>query len=106
MANMKILIRILFVIFIANGIYCLGSNNCCNFPKNENITKEGNIIAESLVNYDWYNTKENLILKIFEKNNNDVFTSEGNEDNISFELDKDNNTKIKKQDEAQDPLKN
>ena len=30
MANMRMLIRIVFVIFIANGIDCLGSDNCCD----------------------------------------------------------------------------
>ena len=50
MTNMRTLIRIIFVIFIANGIDCLGSNNCCNFPKYENIIKDENITAKSLVN--------------------------------------------------------
>ena len=102
---MRTLIRIVFVIFIANGIDCLGDNNCCNFPKYENNSKNGNITAESLVNENWFNAKENLVLKILKRKKN-IFTSTENEDKISFKLDKDNNTKIKKQDEAQDPLKN
>ena len=94
MVNMRMLIRIVFVIFIANGIYCLGSDNCCIFPKYENIIKYENITAESLVNEDWYNAKKNIVLKIFKKENDNVFTSEGNEYKISFELDKDNNFKM------------
>ena len=99
MANMKTLIRIVFIIFIAKGIDCLGSNNYCSFPEYENIT------AESLVNDDWYNAKEDLILKIFEKNNNDVFTSKGNEDKILFKLDENVKLKITNQDETEDKLK-
>ena len=99
MANMKTLIKIVFIIFIANGIDCLGSNNYCSFSEYENIT------AESLVNYDWYNAKEDLILKIFEKNNNDVFTSKGNEDEILFKLDENDKLKITNQDETEDKLK-
>ena len=40
MVNMRMLIRIVFAIFIANGIDCFGSYNCCNFPKDENIIKK------------------------------------------------------------------
>ena len=76
MANMRILIRIVFVIFIAKGFDSLGSNNCCNFPKYENIIKNENITAESLVNEDWYNAKKNIVLKIFKKKNDNVFTSD------------------------------
>ena len=78
MANMRILIRIVFVIFIANGIDCLGSDNCCNFSKYKDISKGENYIVESLVAKYWYINKENKpILKIFEKKNNDVFAYEG-----------------------------
>ena len=105
MANMKMLIRIVFIIFIAKGIDCLGSNNYCSFSEYENIIKDEDIIAESLVNYDWYNAKEDLILKIFEKNNNDVFTSKGNEDKILFKLDENVKLKITNQDETEDKLK-
>ena len=70
---MRILIRIVFVIFIANGIDCLGSYNCCIFPKYENIIKDENITAKSLVNIVWYSTKKNLVLKIFEKKENGIF---------------------------------
>ena len=62
MVNMKTLIRIVFVIFIANGIDCIGSDICCNFPEYENITKEGNITAESLVNNNWYNIQKNNLI--------------------------------------------
>ena len=94
MVNIRILIRIVFVIFIANGIDCLGSNNCCIFPQYENIIKDENITAESLVNAVWYNDKGNIILKIFEKKDNNVFTSKGNEDKISIKSDKEGNYKI------------
>ena len=105
MANMRILIRMVFAIFIAKGIDCIGSNNYCSFSEYENIIKDEDIIAESLVNYDWYNAKEDLILKIFEKNNNDVFTSKGNEDKILFKLDENVKLKITNQDETEDKLK-
>ena len=143
MANMKTLIRILFVIFIANGIDCLGEvcDNCCDCFKDKKDKKkdeeeneekdvkkdekkdkedkkqdkkeekkdeeekkeEGNITAESLVNEDWNNFKDNPpVLKIFKKNSN-IFISTGNEGIISFELEgKDNNFKIKIQDGKED----
>ena len=115
MAKMRILIRIVFVIFIANGIDCLGSDICCIHTKYENISKEGNIIkdeniiAESLVNKDWFNAKkDNPVLKIFKKeDDNDIFTSTENEDKISIKLEEKDNPKIaylqKKGEE--DPLK-
>ena len=115
MAKMRILIRIVFVIFIVNGIDCLGSNICCIPHKYENISKEGNIIkdenniAESLVNKDWFNAKkDNPVLKIFKKeDDNDIFTSTENEDKISIKLEGKDNPKIaylqKKGEE--DPLK-
>ena len=87
---MRILIRIIFVFFIANGIDCLGSDICCIPPKYENIIKRENNIAESLVNTDWYNAKnKNLVLKIFEKEGNgNVFISKDNKYKISIEFDK------------------
>ena len=56
---MRKLIRIVFVIFIANGIDCLGRicDNCCDCFKE----KEKNITAESLVNKDWYNAKKKIL---------------------------------------------
>ena len=41
MANMRMLIRIVFVIFIANGIDCLGGvcDNCCDCFKEKKIKK-------------------------------------------------------------------
>ena len=69
MANMKMLIRIVFVIFIANRIDCLGGvcDNWCNCFK-EGIKEDENNTAKSLVNTGWYNAKkENLVLKIFKK---------------------------------------
>ena len=101
---MRILIRIVFVIFIANGIDCLGRicDDCCDcFKEKENIT------AEFLVNKDWYNAKENKpVLKIFEKeDNNGIFTSEGDGDKISFKFDEKDNLKITDQNENEDKLK-
>ena len=149
---MRILMKIVFIIFIANGIDCLGEvcDNCCDCfkgkekkekqeeeeeneeinedkeKKNEKIEgdkkdenkekekkdekiegeeneEEGNITAESLVNEDWNNFKDNPpVLKIFKKNSN-IFISTGNEGIISFELEgKDNNFKIKIQDGKED----
>ena len=99
---MRTLIRIVFVIFIANGIDCLGSDNCCDNCCDCFKEKK----AESLVNKDWYNAKkENLVLMIFKKNNNDVFTSKVDGDKISFKLDEKDNSKIAYQDENENKLK-
>ena len=116
MTNMKTLIRIVFVIFIANGIDCLGRvcDNCCdcfkekeeenndenNDEKNdekeyEEIKDEGNNTAISLVNDAWYNAKENKpILKIFEKEGNKDFPSKDNGDKILIKLEGNNKLKI------------
>ena len=99
---MRILIRIVFVIFIENGIDCLGSDNCCDNCCDCFKEKK----AESLVNKDWYNAKkENPVLMIFKKNNNDVFTSKVDGDKISFKLDEKDNSKIAYQDENENKLK-
>ena len=122
MANMRTLIRIVFVIFIANGIDCLGEvcDNCCDCLKDkkedekkdeekedeekedekieeyEEIKEDKNNTAKSLVNDAWYNAKENKpILKIFKKKaDNDIFTSKENGDKISIKLDEKGNFKI------------
>ena len=129
MTNMRILIKIVFVIFIAKGIECLGKvcDNCCDCFKNkeenekikkeekkeenkdeeikeyEEIKDEGNNIAKSLVNNVWCKDKKDFILKIFKKKDN----NEDNGDKISIKLEGKDNTKItylqKKEDE--DPLK-
>ena len=102
---MRMLIRIVFVIFIANGIDCFGSvcDNCCNCFKEE-IKEDENNTAKSLVNTGWYNAKkENLVLKIFEKNN-DVFTSTDNKYKISIKSDEKGNHKIVYQDESEKEL--
>ena len=126
MANMRILIRIVFVIFIANGIDCLGKDcdNCCdccdcfkkkdeNEDKDENekieeyeeIKEDENNTAKSLVNDDWYNAKkENLVLKIFKKKTDNVFPSTGNEDKNSIKLKGKDNTKIAYLQKKGDPL--
>ena len=120
MVNMRILIRIVFLIFIANGIDCLGRvcddccDNCCycfkgGIKEDEEIKKNKNNPAESLVNKDWFNAKkDNPVLKIFKKeDDNDIFTSTENEDKISIKLEGKDNPKIaylqKKGEE--DPLK-
>ena len=91
---MKTLIRIVFVIFIANRIDCLGEvcDNCCDCFNCFNKKK-----AESLVNTDWCKAKEDIVLKIFTKEDDNVFTSKGNEDKISFKLDEKDNSKIDRQ---------
>ena len=125
MANMKTLIRIVLVIFIANWIDCLGGvcDNCCDLcdcfkEKDENeeikeyeeIKDDTNNIAKSLVNWFWFDDKEknkenDLVLKIFKKEDDDFFPSKDNGDKISIKFDeKDNNFKIKNQNEAKEPL--
>ena len=130
---MRTLIRIIFVIFIANRIDCLGGgcDDCCDCLKNkkednkkeeikenEKIGGEGeeekkedekkedeNITAESLVNGFWLDNKKGLVLKIFKKKENDnVFTSTENGNEISFKLDENDNPKIKIQDGKEDEL--
>ena len=103
---MKMLIRIVFVIFIANGIDCFGSvcdnccDNCCDCFKREikeyeEIKEDKNITAKSLVNDDWYYTKKNnLVLKIFKKKDDDFFPSKNNGDKISIKSDEKGNPKI------------
>ena len=106
---MRILIRIVFVIFIANRIDCLGGvcDNWCNCFK-EGIKEDENNTAKSLVNTGWYNAKkENLVLKIFKKedDNDNIFTSKDNKYKISIESDEEGNHKIVCQNEAGDELK-
>ena len=118
---MRILIRIVFVIFIANEIDCLGKvcDDCCDcFKEKEEDKKEGikedeeikedeNITAKSLVNKDWLKAKkEKPILKIFEKedDNGNVFISKDNKYKISIEFDEKGNPKIADQNKVGDPL--
>ena len=100
---MKTLIRIVFVIFIANGIDCLGSvcDNCCDCFKDKDENEE---IAISLVNDNWYKHKECFVLKIFEENN-DIFTSKDNKYKISIKLEGNNNPKITCQNGLENKLK-
>ena len=106
---MKTLIRIVFVFFIANRIDCLGGvcDNCCDCfncfkDKDENekieeyeeIKEDENNTAKSLVNKGWYESKKNLVLKIFKKKADIAFSSKDNGDKISIKLGKDNNPKI------------
>ena len=116
---MKTLIRIVFVIFIANGIDCLGGvcDNCCDCFKGkkeeeeikeyEEIKGNENITVKSLVNKDWYKAKEknkenNLVLKIFKKkDDNDI---QDNGDKISIKLKGKDNTKIAYLQKKGDPL--
>ena len=115
MVNMKTLIRIVFIIFIANGIDCLGSvcDNCCDCLKDkkeeDEIKGKKNNTGISLVNHNWYQSKKkDLVLRIFEKEKekekDNVFTSTGNENKISIKLDEKDNSKIVYQDEAEDEL--
>ena len=108
MTNMKTLKRIVFVIFIANGIDCLGGvcDNCCECLKEDEKKEDENITAESLVNKGWHDHKEGLVLKIFKKeDDNGIFTSEDNGDKISFKLDEKDNPKIAYLQENEDKLK-
>ena len=113
MANMRMLIRIVFVIFIANGIDCLGGvcDNCCDCFKEkkedkkeerkeyEEIEDDKNNIAESLVNFFWFDYKKkyienNLVLKIFKKKNDNTFPSKDNGDKILIKSEEKGNPKI------------
>ena len=114
---MRILIRIVFVIFIANGIDCLGRicDDCCDCFKEENeeinknkeIKEDENIIPESLVNDAWYNAKKNKpVLKIFVKEGNgNIFTSTDNKYKISIKSDEEGNHKIAYQNKSKQELK-
>ena len=120
MVNMRMLIRIVLVIFIANGIDCLGGvcDNWCNcFKEKEEDKKEEikeyeeikdkNNIAKSLVNWFWFDDKEknkenDLVLKIFKKKDDKVFPSKDNGDKISIKLEENNNPKIAYQKGAED----
>jgi len=115
---MRMLIRIVFVIFIAKGIDCLGGvcDDCCDCfeekDKNEEIKeyeeiKDKNNIAKSLVNWFWFDDKEknkenDLVLKIFKKKDDKVFPSKDNGDKISIKLEENNNPKIAYQKGAED----
>jgi hypothetical protein len=67
MVNKRILIRIVFVILIANEIECLGGvcddyfDDCFDF-----FNENGIFTSDYLVNKHWYEAKKNgLVLKIF-----------------------------------------
>ena len=116
MTNMRMLIKIVFVIFIANGIDCLGGicDNCCDclncfkdkdenekieeyeeIKEDEDFIKDEKITAKSLVNDNWLKAKEkNLVLKIFKKKGDEVFPSKDNGNKISIKLDEKGNPKI------------
>ena len=134
MANMRMLIRIVFVIFIAKGIDCLGGvcDDCCDCFKEkkeeekkgenndenndkeikeyEEIKEDENNTAKSLVNDNWYKAKEenkenNLVLKIFKKKDDNAFQSKENGDKISIKLAENDNSKIEYLQENEDKLK-
>ena len=114
---MRMLIRIVFIIFIANEIDCLGGvcDDCCDCFKGvikeyEEIKEDENNTAKSLVSDDWFKAKENnkennLVIKIFKKKDDDAFPSKENGDKISIKLEEKGNPKIAHQDEAEDKLK-
>ena len=85
MANMRMLIRILFVIFIANKVVCFGGicDNCCNCFKDKNIT------ANLLVNNNWYNSKngKDFVLELFNKTSENEYENW----NIKIKIKKENN---------------
>ena len=110
------LIKRVYVIFIANGIDCLGGicDNCCDclncfkdkdenekieeyeeIKEDEDFIKDEKITAKSLVNDNWLKAKEkNLVLKIFKKKGDEVFPSKDNGNKISIKLDEKGNPKI------------
>ena len=112
MVNMKTLIRIVFVIFIANRIDCLGSvcddfcgcRDCLKKKEYEEIEGDENNPAKELVNKDWFKAKKNKpVLKLFIKEENGVFKD--NENKVSFKLEGNNNPKIAYLNGNEDPLK-
>ena len=112
MANMRMLIRIIFIIFIAKGINSLGSVyddfcGCCDCIKKngyEEIEGDENNPAKELVNKDWFKAKKNKpVLKLFIKEENGVFKD--NENKVSFKLEGNNNPKIAYLNGNDDPLK-
>ena len=82
---MRMLIRILFVIFIANKVVCFGGicDNCCNCFKDKNIT------ANLLVNNNWYNSKngKDFVLELFNKTSENEYENW----NIKIKIKKENN---------------
>ena len=112
MANMKMLIRMVFAIFIAKGIDCLGCvcddfcgcRDCLKKKEYEEIEGDENNPAKELVNKDWFKAKKNKpVLKIFIKEENGVFKD--NENKVSFKLEGNNNPKIAYLNGNEDPLK-
>ena len=103
---MRMLIRILFVIFIANKVVCFGGicDNCCNCFKDKNIT------ANLLVNNNWYNSKngKDFVLELFNKtsetgsnisydqyfNNSNQTVENNNEDYLKNFTNIESNTKL------------
>ena len=114
---MRMLIRIVFVIFIAKGIECLGGvcdnccDNCCDCFKEEieeyeEIEEGINVTAESLVNSIWLSKKKNNpVLKIFKKKGDNAFSSKVNGDKILIKLDEKGNPKIANQNETENKFK-
>ena len=112
MANMRILIRMVFAIFIAKGIDCLGGvcddfcgcRDCLKKKEYEEIEGDENNPAKELVNKDWFKAKKNKpVLKIFIKEENGVFKD--NKNKVSFKLEGNNNPKIAYLNGNEDPLK-
>ena len=111
MVNMRILIRMVFAIFIAKGIDCLGCvcddfcgcRDCLKKKEYEEIEGDENNPAKELVNKDWFKAKKNKpVLKIFIKEENGIFKDNGNK--VSFKLEGNNNPKIAYQNETEDKL--
>ena len=109
---MRILIRMVFAIFIAKGIDCLGCvcddfcgcRDCLKKKEYEEIEGDENNPAKELVNKDWFKAKKNKpVLKIFIKEENGVFKD--NENKVSFKLEGNNNPKIAYLNGNDDPLK-
>ena len=101
-----------FAIFIAKGIDCLGCvcddfcgcRDCLKKKEYEEIEGDENNPAKELVNKDWFKAKKNKpVLKIFIKEENGVFKD--NENKVSFKLEGNNNPKIAYLNGNEDPLK-
>lgn len=119
MVNVRILIRIIFVIFIANGVNCLGSIcddfdnccECCDFSQIKEFEEVGDysqIEIIDFVNADWLdNIPKEHIIKIFKKKEANSISSTVRKNNISIKLVGEDSSKIEvpKLEKSRDPLK-
>lgn len=119
MINMKTLIRIFFVVFIVNGIDCLGRvcDNCCDCFKDKKIeeTREfeevgdySNFQFTDILNGVWLTKRSGYIsINIFKKKEANSISSTVKKNNISIKLVGEDSSKIEvpKLEKSRDSLK-